>query len=38
LYNDTLELVGLATEKIIAKKLDKKADSDLIESVLKAAK
>lgn len=35
LYNDTLELVGLATEKIIAKKLDKKADSDLIESVVK---
>lgn len=30
LYNDTLELVGLATEKVIAKKLDKKADSDLI--------
>lgn len=38
LYNDTLELVGLATEKIIAKKLDKKADSELIESVVKAAK
>jgi F-type H+-transporting ATPase subunit b len=37
LYNDTLELVGLATEKIIAKKLDKKADSELIESVMKAA-
>jgi F-type H+-transporting ATPase subunit b len=37
LYNDTLELVGLATEKIIAKKLDKKADGDLIASVVKAA-
>jgi F-type H+-transporting ATPase subunit b len=30
LYNDTLELVGLATEKIIHKKLDKKADGELI--------
>lgn len=38
LYNDTLELVGLATEKVIAKKLDKKADSELIASVVKAAK
>ena len=38
LYNDTLELVGLATEKIIAKKLDKKADSELIDSVVKAAR
>ena len=38
LYNDTLELVGLATEKIIAKKLDKKADGELIASVIKAAK
>ena len=38
LYNDTLELVGLATEKIISKKLDKKADGDLIASVVKAAK
>lgn len=38
LYNDTLELVGLATEKIIAKKLDKKADSELIDAVVKAAK
>ncbi|HEY8992267.1 MAG TPA: F0F1 ATP synthase subunit B [Candidatus Microsaccharimonas sp.] len=37
LYNDTLELVGLATEKIIAKKLDMKADGDLIASVVKAA-
>lgn len=38
LYNDTLELVGLATEKIIAKKLDKKADSELIDAVVKAAR
>ena len=38
LYNDTLELVGLATEKIIAKKLDQKSDSELIASVVKAAK
>lgn len=38
LYNDTLELVGAATEKIISKKLDKKTDSELIESVVKAAK
>lgn len=38
LYNDTLELVGLATEKIIAKKLDKQADSELIAAVVKAAK
>jgi len=38
LYNDTLELVGLATEKIIHKKLDKAADGDLIASVVKATK
>jgi len=38
LYNDTLELVGLATEKVIKTKLDKKTDSDLIASVVKAAK
>lgn len=38
LYNDTLELVGLATEKIIAKKLDKKADSELIAAAFKAGK
>ena len=37
LYNDTLDLVSLATEKIIVKKLDKKADSELIASVMKAA-
>lgn len=36
LYNDTLELVGMATEKIIKTKLDKKADSDLIASVVKS--
>lgn len=38
LYNDTLELVALATEKIISKKLDSKADSELIAEVVKAAK
>jgi F-type H+-transporting ATPase subunit b len=38
LYNDTLELVGLATEKIIHKKLDKKADSELIADAVKVAK
>lgn len=37
LYNDTLELVGLATEKIISKKLDKKADSELIDAVVKTS-
>lgn len=30
LYNDTLELVALATEKVVAKKLDAKEDSELI--------
>ena len=38
LYNDTLELVGLATEKVIAKKLDTKADSELIATAIKAVK
>jgi len=38
LYNDTLELVGLATEKVIAKKLDSKADSELIADAMKASK
>jgi len=38
LYNDTLELVALATEKVVAQKLDKKADSELIASAVKAAK
>ena len=37
LYNDTLELVGLATEKVIAKKLDKKADGELIAEAIKAS-
>jgi len=37
LYNDTLELVGLATEKVIAKKLDTKADSELIAGAMKAS-
>ena len=35
LYNDTLELVGLATEKIIHAKLDQKTDSDLIATAVK---
>ena len=35
LYNDTLELVGLATEKVVKAKLDKKADSDLIAAAIK---
>ena len=38
LYNDTLELVGLATEKIIHKKLDKKADGELIASAVASSK
>lgn len=38
LYNDTLELVGLATEKIVGIKLDKKADSDLIAAAVKGIK
>lgn len=38
LYNDTLELVGMATEKIIHKKLDKKADNDLISDAVKATR
>ena len=38
LYNDTLELVAQATEKVIKTKLDKEADSDLIASVVKATK
>lgn len=37
LYNDTLDLVALATEKVINKKLDKKADSELIADAMKAA-
>ena len=39
LYNDTLDLVGLATEKVIAQKLDTKADSALItEAVASSSK
>lgn len=38
LYNETLELVGLATEKVAKTKLDKKADGELIASALKEAK
>ena len=38
LYNDTLDLVGLATEKIIGIKLDKKADNELIASAVEASK
>jgi len=38
LYNDTLELVATATEKVIGAKLDAKTDSDLIANAVKAAK
>ena len=38
LYNDTLELVGMATEKIIAKKLDTTSDGEMIAAAVKAAK
>lgn len=38
LYNDTLELVGLATEKVIHQKLDKKTDGELIARLVKDAK
>jgi len=38
LYNDTLELVATATEKVIGTKLDAKTDSDLIANAVKAAK
>jgi len=38
LYNDTLELVATATEKVIGTKLDAKTDSDLIANSVKAAK
>jgi len=37
LYNDTLELVALATEKVVTKKLDKRADSDLIADAVKSS-
>jgi len=35
LFNDTLELVGLATEKVVGGTLDKKADSALIAKTVK---
>ena len=38
LYNDTLELVATATEKVIGTKLDAKTNSDLIANAVKAAK
>lgn len=37
LYNDTLDLVGLATEKVIATKLDKKTDDRLVSDALASA-
>ena len=38
LHDETLELIALATEKIVRKKLDKKADEALIAEALKEAK
>lgn len=38
LYNETLELVGLATEKVIGATLTKKADSELIASAVRESK
>ena len=38
LHNETLELIALATEKVIHTKLDKKADAALIASALKEIK
>lgn len=38
LHDETLELIALATEKIVRKKLDSKADAALIAEVLKEAK
>lgn len=38
LHDETLELIALATEKIVRKKLDKKADEALITEALKEAK
>lgn len=35
LYNDTLELVGLATEKVVKTKLDRTTDDQLIANALK---
>lgn len=38
LHDETLELIALATEKVVRKKLDKKADEALIAEALKEAK
>jgi len=38
LHNDTLELVALATEKVVKAKLDKKADAALIETAVATSK
>jgi F-type H+-transporting ATPase subunit b len=38
LYNETLELVGLATEKVIGSTLTAKADKELIVSAVKGSK
>ncbi len=38
LHDETLDLVALATEKVIQKKLDKKADEALIADLLKESK
>lgn len=38
LYNETLELVGLATEKVVGATLTKKADSELIARAIKESK
>ena len=38
LHDETLELIALATEKIVRKKLDSKTDAALITEVLKEAK
>lgn len=38
LYNETLELVSLATEKVVGAKLAKSVDNDLIASAIKESK
>lgn len=38
LHNEALELIAFATEKVIHKKLDKKADAELIAAALEEAK
>jgi F-type H+-transporting ATPase subunit b len=38
LYNDTLELVGLATEKVVGSTFNKQADSELIAKAIKESK